>query len=83
MLTRPLSFAPEDIHIDSIDVVFTDLTSYLELCQGPFPLYIMSYRPIAESNSFKEIVNRPVNSDEDKFNRKIREIRDGMDDKSQ
>ena len=43
----------------------------------------MSYSSIAESNSLKEIVNSPVNSDEDKFNRKIREIRDGMDDKSQ
>ena len=59
------------------------MTSYLELCQGPFPLYIMSYRPIAESNKLKEIVSNFVNSDEDKFNRKIREIRDGMDDKSQ
>ena len=55
----------------------------MELCQGPFPLYIMSYRPIAESNKLKEIVSNFVNSDEDKFNRKIREIRDGMDDKSQ
>ena len=53
------------------------------ICTDLFPLCIMSYRPIAESNSLKEIMNSPVNSDEDKFNRKIREIRDGMDDKSQ
>lgn len=36
---------------------------------GPFQLYIMSYSPIAESNSLKEVVNSLVDGNEDKFNR--------------